>query len=146
MARLIGGYSPGVARESDAHYSFPIRVDPWWRPVLWLFGVTPARSLVTLEGDAIGVRFGFWQHHFPREQILAARRVRGSLLWGIGWHTDLRRRLVVNGSLAGMVELDLAAPEPYRLLGLPGRFTQLSVSLEQPDAFLRALNPDHAAC
>ena len=33
----------------------------------------------------------------------------------------------------------MAAPERNRLLGIPIRFRRLWISLEQPDAFLRAL-------
>jgi hypothetical protein len=118
---------------------FAMRVDPWWRPVLGLWGVTRQRAYVALEGDAVAVCFGFFRHRFPRAGIVHARPVRGGLAYGIGWHTDFFRTLVVNGSLAGQVELHFAAPVRFRLLGLPSRCRRLRLSLETPDAFLRAL-------
>jgi hypothetical protein len=121
------------------HLRFAIRIDPWWRPFLLPWGATPARSYVALERDAVRVRFGFFGHRFPRERIVGARRIPGNFWYGIGWHTDFFRTLTVNGSLGGQIELELAAPECFRLLGLPARCTRLRVSLEEPDAFLRAL-------
>jgi hypothetical protein len=61
------------------------------------------------------------------------------VLWGIGWHTDFVRRLVVNGSLGGMVEIQFDSPQAYRLLGIPGRCTRLRLSLDDPEAFISAL-------
>src|SRR3954470_2780015 len=122
---------------------FPIRVDPWWYPVLALFGVSSSRSYVAVEDATVEVRFGFYRHRLRRDNVVAARRVRRSWLYrlaaGIGWHTDFVNGLVVNGSLGGLLELQLAAPERSRLLGIPIRFRRLWISLEQPDAFLRAL-------
>jgi hypothetical protein len=122
---------------------FPIRVDPWWYPLLALFGVTSGRSNVAVEDDIVEVRFGLYKHRLRRDNIVAAQRVRRSWLYrlaaGIGWHSDFVSSLVVNGSLGGLVELQLATPERGRLLGIPIRFRRLWISLEEPDAFLRAL-------
>jgi hypothetical protein len=118
---------------------FAIRVDPWFRPLLVLFGGFGERRTVTVDEETVRVQFGFWDHRFPRSQIAGARRVRGNLLWGVGWHGDFVRRLVVNGSLGGMVGIQLTQPQRYRLLGIPGRCSRLAVSLEEPDAFVAAL-------
>jgi hypothetical protein len=91
--------------------------------------VTPSRSYVALERDAVRVRFGFFERRFPRERIVGARRIPRKFWYGIGWHTDFRRMLTVNGSLGGQIELELAAPERLRLLGLPARCTRPRVSL-----------------
>lgn len=118
---------------------FAIRVDGWIRPLLAGLGVSRERAFVDVGADVVEVCFGFWRHRFPRARVVGARQVRGNLMWGIGWHTDLGRTLVVNGSLGGMVELRIEPPEQYRLLRLPGRCSRLLVSLEEPDGLLRTL-------
>jgi hypothetical protein len=122
---------------------FPIRVDPWWYPLLALFGVSPGRAYVAVEADVVEIRLGFFRHRLRRDNIVAAGRVRGSwlscLAAGIGWHANFTSSLAVNGSLGGLVELRLATPERNRLLGIPIRFTRLWISLERPDAFVQAL-------
>src|ERR671932_2076450 len=93
---------------------FAIRVDPWWRPFLALWGVTAKRAYVAVAEDVVEVCFGFFRHRFPRAGIVGASPVRGGLAYGIGWHTDFFRTLVVNGSLAGQVEVRFAAPLRFR--------------------------------
>jgi len=79
---------------------FSIHVDPWWYPLLALFGVSSSRSYVAVEDATVEVRFGFYRHRLRRDNIVAARPVGGSLLYrlayGIGWHTNFGSRLVVN--------------------------------------------------
>jgi hypothetical protein len=88
--------------------------------VLALFGVRPGRSYVAVDGETVEVRFGFYNHRLRRDNVVAAGRVRRSGLYrlaaGIGWHSDFVDSLVVNGSLGGLVELQLATPERGRLL------------------------------
>src|SRR4051794_31182104 len=107
--------------ESPEPERFAIRVDPWWRPFLGLWGVTRKRAYVAPDGDALEVCLGFFRHRFPRSEIVRARPVRGGLAYGIRWHTDFFHTLVVNGSLAGQVELHFSSPVRFRLLGLPSR-------------------------
>ncbi len=118
---------------------FAIRRDPWWVPLLVLFGATRRRSYVVVDDEWVRVRFGFFAMRFPRERIVSARSVQGGWGYGIGWHTNFVSALILNGSLAGLVELRLTPPEHRRLLLLPVRCSRLYVSLEQPDAFLRVL-------
>lgn len=123
----------------DDRERFAIRVDGWLWPLLALFGVSGERRFIQLGADEVEVCFGFWRHRFPRAHLVGARAVKAHLLWGIGWHTDLVRTLVVNGSLGGMVELRFEPPERYRLLRLPGRCSRLLVSLEQPEELVRTV-------
>ena len=124
---------------------FPIRVDPWWYPLLALFGVSSPRAYVAVEDDVVAVRFGFYKHRLRRDNVVAAGPVRRGWWYrvaaGIGWHTDFATSLAVNGSLAGLVELQLATPERGRLLGIPMRFTRLWISLEQPRRFPAGAGP-----
>ena len=66
------------------------------------------------------------------------RETRGQWYWGIGIHTN-GVRLVVNGALSGLVELQLSPPQRAWLL-FPIRCKRLIVSLEQPAAFIQALS------
>jgi hypothetical protein len=118
---------------------YTIRRDPWWVPLLVLFGATRQRSYVAVDDEWIRVRFGFFAMRVPRAHVLGARGVRGHWLSGIGWHTNFVSALVVNGSLAGMVELRLAPPQHIRLLIVPVRCSRLYLSLEDPGGFLRSL-------
>ena len=121
---------------------YPIRVDSWQWPLLALFGVRRDRAHVTLDGDGIDVRFGFWQHRFPRAHLVGARNAGRVLRYGLGWHADFVNSLCINGSFGGMVELTFDPPERIRLLRLPCRCKRLFISLEDPEAFLRALRGD----
>jgi hypothetical protein len=120
---------------------FAMRLDPWWQPFLWLVGVLPRTAYVALEGDTVRVGFGLFRYRFPRASVVAARRVGGAKLWamGIGVHGNLVNALAINGSLDGLVELRLAPPRTFWVLFIPMRVSRLYLSLEEPDAFLRAL-------
>jgi hypothetical protein len=120
---------------------FAMRLDPWWRPLLWLVGVLPGNAYVALEGDTVRVRFGLFRYRVPRASVVGARRRDGAKLWlmGIGVHGNLVNALAINGSLGGMVELRLAPPRTFWVLLIPMRVSRLYLSLDEPDAFLRAL-------
>jgi hypothetical protein len=116
-----------------------MRIDTWWLPVLALLGATRGRSYVAIEPTWVHVRFGIFRFDVERRRVVSARTIRGNWLAGIGVHTNLVSGLIVNGSLDGLVELDLEPPQTFWLLFLRLRCRQLYVSLEQPDAFLAAL-------
>ena len=119
---------------------FSLRIDPWWRPALFLIGLAGDRAWAELDSESLVVRFGFFRYRFARRSIAAAAPATVNWLWGIGIHTDLVRRLIINGSLAGMVELRFAPPGRIRLFSvIPVRFTHLWLSLDDPAAFLAAL-------
>ncbi|HEY7062819.1 MAG TPA: hypothetical protein VII06_15185 [Chloroflexota bacterium] len=120
---------------------FAMRIDPWWLPGLLLVGVLPGNSYVALAGDSVRVRFGLFRYRVPRASIVAARRMERMRLWtlGIGIHGNLVNALAINGSVAGVVELRLAPARTFWVLFIPMRVSRLYLSLEAPDAFLRAL-------
>ncbi len=120
---------------------FAIRRDPIWRPLLALFGGTAGGSFVEVRDDAVRVRFGLgFDTTVPRAEIAEAAPTRYPLLGGIGWRTNLRGGVALVGSTRGVVRLRLAAPCRARLFGFPLRCRDLYVSLEEPEAFLAALN------
>ncbi|HZR99835.1 MAG TPA: hypothetical protein VFE37_14075 [Chloroflexota bacterium] len=120
---------------------FAIRVDPWWRPVLWVVGVVPSTAYVALDGDVVRVRFGFFRYSFPRASVVGARRVGSAnlLTMGVGIHGNLVSALAINGSLSGIVEVRLAPPRRFWVLGIPMRVSRLFLSLKDPEGFVRAL-------
>jgi hypothetical protein len=128
-----------VARAGRASRRFAIRRGPFWRPLLVLFGATASRSYVLVEEDFVEVRFGFFHRRFARDRIVAVRQTEARWWYGVGWHTYLVHSLILNGSLRGMVELELRPPELVWLLFIPVRCSRLHVSLEDPEGFVRAV-------
>ena len=116
---------------------FPMRIDPWWCPLLLVGGATPGNSYVELSDDALTARFGWlFRSIVPRSDIEAAVPRRWPLWYGVGWRTNLCGLVGLIGSYRGVVEIRLRAP--VRVWGL---FTlrRLAVSLEEPQRFLDSL-------
>jgi hypothetical protein len=120
---------------------YAIRIDPWWLPLLLPLGVWRTAAYVEVDATGVRVRFGLFHFALERSRIVGARPVAGAGLWGmgIGVHTNFVNALAVNGSLAGVVELWLEPPQRLRVLLVPVRYSRLYLSLEDPEAFLRAL-------
>ncbi len=117
---------------------FPIRFD---RAYGWLssaIGLRPAESWVEVDGTAVEVRMAWgFRARFPRAAVRGARPYarrpfsRGVHGWGGEW--------LVNGSADGLVEIELAPPQPARVVGFPVRLETLLVSVEDPDGLRGAL-------
>jgi hypothetical protein len=118
---------------------FALRVDRLLRWLLFLFGVRDETAYVRVEADAVLVHFGFYRCRLPRANIVAARRAPARWYYGIGWHLDFSGGMMVNGSRANLVELELEPRLLLWLIGIPTRCRWLFLSLEQPDAFIAAL-------
>lgn len=124
---------------SDPAQRFEIRYSPWWRWFLVALWLGRRWSFVEIAPTEVRVRMG-WGFHasIPRSSIVNARRHR-DVWWAIGAHTDLRGRWLVNGSVTGIVAMDIDPRGRGRFLGIPIRPKAILVSLEDPDGFLRAL-------
>ena len=74
----------------------------------------------------------------PRSSIIGAVRVSGPVLgWGAhGW----RGRWLINGSSRGLVRVSIEPAGRGRCLFVPVKLRELTLSLEQPDEFLAAIN------
>ena len=59
--------------------------------------------------------------------------------WAIGVHSDFRGSWLVNGSMEGIVFLDLDPPARGRSGPIPIRIKRLGLGLEDPEDFLRQL-------
>jgi hypothetical protein len=98
----------------------------------------PAR--VDLIGDRVQVRLGWaFLADFPRSAVRSAvvdeRRVIS--LGAHGW----RGRWLVNTSTSGLVTMHLDPVQRARVVGIPVSLRWLTVSVEDPDALVRTLEP-----
>ena len=117
---------------------FLMQLDPWWRPLLLVGGATPDNSYMELADDRLSLYFGLlFNRTIPREQIESAAEADWPLWMGVGWRAGFGGRYGLIGSYQGIVELTLR--EPIRVLNLLN-FTRIAVSLEEPEAFLQALD------
>ena len=132
--RLGAGKNRGMAART-----FPLRYGIL-RPLLSVVGAGPRFSKVVVDGDTVRVGMGpSFAAEFPLSSMVDARSFRG-LAGGIGVH-GWRGRWLVNGSVRGIVTLDLDPPARARVLGVPVRLKTLDVSVESPDELIAALRP-----
>ena len=103
----------------------------------------PRRSFVRVDDDRVSVRMGLGGWAFacgvPRSSLTEVKRVAGPVLgWGVhGW----RGLWLVNGSSRGLVRMTIDPRARGHCLGFPLRIRQLTVSLADPDGFVRAVSP-----
>jgi hypothetical protein len=107
-------------------------------PLLALFGGTRQRSYVEVEPETVTFRFGAFEARIPRSDVSGASPVPWPLLRGIGWRIGPGAVALI-GSLQNVVEVRLRQPHRVRVLGIPVMARRVSVSLEQPAAFLSDL-------
>jgi hypothetical protein len=102
----------------------------------------PRFSSARVDGERVVVRMGAggWAFaaHVPRKSITEVTRVAGPVLgWGVhGW----RGLWLVNGSSKGLVRMTIEPGARGRCLGFPLRIRQLTVSLADPDAFVKSVS------
>lgn len=126
-----------------AEQRFAMKLDPWWRPMLLVGAATPDNSYLEITDEGVVARFGaFFNRTIPRDQIESAGESEWPIWLGVGWRAGFGGRCGLIGSYNGIVELQLA--EPMQVLRVFS-FTSLSVSLEDPRAFLEALAATSAA-
>ena len=103
----------------------------------------PRHSFVRVDDDRVSVRMGLGGWAFasglPRSSLTEVKRVAGPVLgWGVhGW----RGLWLVNGSSRGLVRMTIDPRARGHCLGFPLRIRQLTVSLADPDGFVRAVSP-----
>lgn len=102
--------------------------------------ILPSSSYVDLDDYAIQVRMG-WAFNARIPRRLAAKAGLGQppmIRYTAGAH-GWRGRWLVNGAPDGIVTIDLSEPVRATASGFPIRLKELSVSLEDPEGFLAAL-------
>ena len=117
---------------------FPMKLDPWWRALLLVGGATQGNSYLEIERAAVTARVGMlYQDTIRLEDIESVEEGDWPLWMGGGWRIGFGQRLGLIGSYDGVVELRLRqASRVWRFAS----FTRLAVSLEDPVAFVGALN------
>jgi hypothetical protein len=121
---------------------FALRYGGWMRALASLTALGPQWSHVDLSADELQVRMGWgFQAHIPRRSIIRARPLgqQRDIWYAVGIHTLRGGRWIVNGSLHGVVTLEIEPPVRARVFGLPIRLRWLAMSLRDPDGFLAAL-------
>lgn len=117
---------------------FPIRVAAPMRPVMAALGMSPGRAAVRVHPDRLEVRMGWsFRAAVPRRAISSAGPD-GRRHLGIGVH-GWAGRWLVNGSLRGLVRIDVSPPARARATGVPVRLRELVVSVEDPAGLIAAL-------
>ena len=119
---------------------FPIRFSSGNGILFRALLIPPSGSFVELGADTIRVRLAWaFSARIPRRLVGTAgpgkapaiRFTAGAHGWGGRW--------LVNGAPDGIVALGLTEPVRAFVAGFPIRLRHLSVSLDDPDAFLAAL-------
>ncbi|MCB9600685.1 MAG: hypothetical protein H6722_07620 [Sandaracinus sp.] len=118
--------------------TFAIARDPIWRAPLLLIGATEARSVATLEDDAVDLRFGIAHVRIPYRSIRAIRRRGWPWYLGFGIRIAGDKTLGLVGSSTGVVEIALDAPTVEGVLFMRHP-RNVAVSLVLPEAFEEAL-------
>jgi hypothetical protein len=110
-----------------------------------LFHAGRGVSGVEVAPGEIRVRMGSFRLDLPRSSIRSVQRSQARVGRTTGVH-GTRRRWLVNGSAEGLVELAVdppgrVSPSIDTMFGLgPSQVSQLTVSLEDPDGFIAALD------
>jgi len=118
--------------------SFPIRYGAF-RPLLVVLGMGPGLSGVELDDGELRVRMGWaFRAHIPRAAVKGAE-VRTGMVGGIGVH-GWRGRWLVNGSMQGIVGVDVDPAARAVAVGIPVRLHYLALSLEDPAGFVAAVS------
>jgi hypothetical protein len=101
-------------------------------------GLGPRRTQVSIEGGALRVRMGWgFRASIPLSSVRAAEPDVGRVT---GWGAHGRNGTwLVNGSSDGLVRMEIDPPARGWVSGIPVRLRVLRLSLEEPEAFLRAL-------
>lgn len=117
---------------------FPIRFGAAYRQLSRAVLIPPEDSYVELEGDDVHVRMAWaFRARFPRSAVARTRPLDGAPI-SRGVH-GLAGRWLVNGSGDRIVVLDLSPAQRAYVMGFPVRLRELSVSVEDPEGFARAV-------
>ena len=120
---------------------FNIRISSLFALPMMIIGVTSKSAYVTLEQDKLTVHYGFFRYELPIADIASAEATGWPWYYGLGLRIAPGPTLGCVASTDGVVTLKLSAKRALgSLFGRIGvRFGALAVSLEQPEAFLTAL-------
>lgn len=119
-------------------HKVPIRFDAWYRVLSSAVGLLPSQSYVLIDTEEIEVRMGWaFRARFPRSAVQAVTSFDRSPL-SRGVH-GFGGKWLVNGSGAGIVQLDLSPRQRAYVLGIRVSLVTLLVSVGDPTALASAL-------
>jgi hypothetical protein len=97
------------------------------------------RDAIEFDDTSFRVRFGTFRVRVPLGSVAETEPIDTRIISaGVhGW----RGRWLVNGSSRGLLRLTIDPGERGRLLGVPIRVRELTLSLDDRDGFLGALGP-----
>jgi hypothetical protein len=108
------------------------------RLLLTLLGLGPGLSRIEVRPAEVVVRMGWgFRTTIPRGSITRAYDDQAMGL-GIGVH-GWRGRYLVNGSMSGIVTIEVQPACRASLMGLPVRLTKLQVSAEDPSGLVASI-------
>lgn len=111
----------------------------FWKWLLALLGMGPGVSDVETGPRELRVRMGWgFRTTIPASSVSGVHRDR-DMWWGIGVH-GWAGRWLVNGSVRGIVRIEVDPPARAWVIGVPVRLRELFVSLDDPDGFVAALS------
>jgi hypothetical protein len=118
---------------------FPIRYNPAARFLLGAIFIRPAGSFVEVTEREVSVHMGWgFRARFARSSVARCSNGVEGILLGLGIH-GFGGRWLVNGSLDGLVSLQLSPAQRAYVLGVPVKLRELQVSLTEPEALLTLL-------
>jgi hypothetical protein len=118
--------------------TFAIERDWAWRAPLLIIGATEARSVATLEDDAVDLRFGIAHVRVPYANISELRERKWAWWLGVGIRIDSNKTLGLIGSTSGVVNIALKEPTVNGVLFMRHP-RNIAVSLSDPAGFIAAV-------
>ena len=108
------------------------------RPLLTVLGLGPAFSGISLDDSNLRVKMAWgFRATVPLASIRSVS-LPGNRWAGVGVH-GWRGWWLVNGSVTGIVRIEIDPPALARVMGVPVKLRILDVSASDPDALVAAL-------
>lgn len=121
---------------------YPIRFSRLSRLIFWGILIRPNGCFVELNADSVRVRMDWaFRAAFPRNSVSRAVRGIEGIVLGVGIH-GFAGRWLLNGSLHGLVSLHLQPQQRAHVFGIPVKLRELQLSLDDPEAFLAAVQSE----
>ena len=119
---------------------FYMQLSPFWTPLLALFGARPSRSFAEIDGNTIRLKFGFFDHTFPCNDVESVEERKWPLPYGLGWRIAGAGRIGLIGSYKNVVEIKFRTEHRVSMLVLRLHCDRLAISLKEPQQFIAHLD------
>jgi len=126
-------------------HRYSIRTTPLSQFFLIPFGVSKTRSYAQIRDGELHVRFGpMFDERIPLANIEEAKTVHWPRWAGVGPRTNFRGTVALVGSYDKTVRLTFKEPMRVHLFVFPTKCHELYLSLDDPNAFLKAVGQTEA--